>query len=751
VYRSHSWVLATLFVGIVCFSAAQNRATISSISAIGSPNSEITSANITHRVQKIGNAMIDMDRYRGWPGVFNSDENDTSTAAITYPSTPPNVGALTGTGTVFNDPVSGIKGARVTDSCFDPSYVETGSSVCPTGYAMSAQANNVFTVSNGGSEDDNWFNVPDWNNPTLRLMFVLSGGSRHYLVGFNPTTLAISRPFSTVTTGCPLNSGNCTKTGGWAIGGGGLQFSRVSPYKIYANGDTSDATTLQLYDFTAQAPSFTSTPTAAVTVEDYNQPNGNCLPTNFGTALWTDDAGVTTNDALFGAAFSSSAYYHSGLDWQALYSYSTVGFYIQPTVNNPSNDTFEIIAVGTSGSSEPNWETSCLTTCVDGTVTWTNRGNSGSLVGQGSAYWVVLYSPTKGCMAVNTMTGAITADLGWSGATGLTCGPLQCTGTFTSPGTFTIHNVKLSVSGQYMVVAVATDVGGTACPPSNPHIWWIGSEGSNIFYCAEGGPPTGTKGSGHWAAGWTHFVNDPASPLNQWYTRSQSRGGSGTPIAANTTPSCTTNTDSHSSWNMTNTMDTAPFGFTRTTNNLLTTGLFPYDQPTCAWQDEIDLAQSPYLPGAPGIVYREALTFNTQYSTSFNAANNIAEFSSDGQFASVGSDWFNTLGNAAGTSASSIPKGPDWKAGAKRAAAYIITPSSDNLGKYSYANDALDCVSDTTEPTWPTSGAVTDGSCLWENVGVASGENGPRTDVFLWRLKAPQTYLYPDDPFPPTH
>jgi hypothetical protein len=642
----------------------------------------------------------------------------SSLATVVFPPTAPNIGGLTGAGNTFIDPTFGATGVRLTDANFDPS--------------MLGNANNSFSVSNGGSEDDNWFNLGD----TLTL--VGGEGGRFYLVGLNPTTLAISRPYASATSGCPIN--NCSSTGGWAIGAGALGFSRVNPCELYAVGGQLPPNDTLVQSYTFDCPIFANPP-SPVTVENYVQANGNCLPTDFesiGTAgaTWKTDGGVVVGDGMFATAFASSKYYYAGPDWAGSTSYA-LGAVIQPLGNNANNDTFKVTTAGASGGSEPDWNT-CTSTCTDGTVVWTNKGNVAP-AGQGTAYLVVAWSPIKGCISYNTLTGAITADLGWAGGTGLTCGASNCTGTSTAGSAFTIHNVKLSITGTWLTIAITDTISGTYCNASSSGNPWTWVLGTTTVYCAAGTPPPGVDAGGHWANGSLGWINDHGVPLYQFVERTEAASAPGTPVGVNTVPSpdCTVSTDSHMSWNMTNATDTVPFGFTRTTTSLLTSGLMPFDTLPCAWIDEIDMADP---PGGDGLVHRQALTYNTGYSIFFNSANNIATFSQDGRFASVGSDWLNTLGNTGGTSGSCIANGPNWSASATRSANYVLTPSSGNAGGYSYQNlSGASCTSGGTgsEPTtWnqTVGGTQNDGSCVWTNIGVPAGTNACRTDAILWKL-----------------
>jgi hypothetical protein len=59
--------------------------------------------------------------------------------------------------------------------------------------------------------------------------------------------------------------------------------------------------------------------------------------------------------------------------WSGSNSYA-LNTLMQPTSNNPTHLYFKVTTAGTSGSSQPNWSSSCATTCTDSGVTWTNQG-----------------------------------------------------------------------------------------------------------------------------------------------------------------------------------------------------------------------------------------------------------------------------------------------------------------------------------------------------------------------------------------
>ena len=137
------------------------------------------------------------------------------------------------------------------------------------------------------------------------------------------------------------------------------------------------------------------------------------LPSGYtSNSPWTG-AFAMANDGTVGYAAGGAG------EWQAstTYNNTTVGdAFIYPSVNNASNYAFQATTPGTSGSTEPNWHSSCNTvgsTCTDGTTTWTNIGKLG---GQGPGFDLLYYSPTLGARRLNTLTGYIFNASGYSGS-----------------------------------------------------------------------------------------------------------------------------------------------------------------------------------------------------------------------------------------------------------------------------------------------------------------------------------------------
>lgn len=112
--------------------------------------------------------------------------------------------------------------------------------------------------------------------------------------------------------------------------------------------------------------------------------------------------------------------YGGGGPWVgATHVVSSTETFIYPTVNNAGHRGFQATTTGTTGGSEPNWNSTCNAVgqaCTDGTVVWTNIGNLNT---QGPGYDVVNYRPGKGCSRLNTRTGRVTRGTGNIEPTGL--------------------------------------------------------------------------------------------------------------------------------------------------------------------------------------------------------------------------------------------------------------------------------------------------------------------------------------------
>lgn len=263
-------------------------------------------------------------------------------------------------------------------------------------------------------------------------------------------------------------------------------------------------------------------------------------------------------------------------------------------------------------------------------------GNSGGQGGAGSHY-AAAYIPGKGCVVLNTLNGAITADQPFNGMAGLTCTGSGCTGTvpgwttqFGANG-FVIHNLLINKGGDWMGIVpcqvASSGFCGVIClaNPCMGFFWQIATTTIEI--------PQNNLG-GHGTPGYATTVNI----FNGKYTGRQFTSPG---IITTYSPvALSGQVQQHQGWYNDIAGDTYPFlASTFTPGNNLST----YSGP---WFNEI----IGVTPHANAITYRFSPTFNTNQSTAFAVQQAIGAVSQDGRFFAFSSDWMGTLGADNGSS-----------------------------------------------------------------------------------------------------
>jgi hypothetical protein len=253
--------------------------------------------------------------------------------------------------------------------------------------------------------------------------------------------------------------------------------------------------------------------------------------------------------------------------------------------------------------------------------TWSTRGgvsggdtvfgmafsNSGD---QGTGVYAVAYKPGSGCSMLNTQTGQVTGDWG-------------DTGTITIPDRWTIHNSKVSLDGNWLMVSPSTCL-SSSCG-AGPYFWQIGT--TTVNYCGEG-----KRCSGHVTVGYTHIMNNPTTGVQVFRLFSDP-----TPVVLNPIipPGLETPLDEHPSWNNANPVDSVPFFAS------FWSPITPFPAP---WYNEI----SGIAVDGSGAVWRFAHNFITTKSQNFPTEYGIGSVSQDGRFFLWSSDWMGTLGSQSG-------------------------------------------------------------------------------------------------------
>lgn len=246
-------------------------------------------------------------------------------------------------------------------------------------------------------------------------------------------------------------------------------------------------------------------------------------------------------------------------------------------------------------------------------MAYSNTGN------QGSGVYVVVYKVGSGCSVLNTQTGQVGGDWG-------------AKGTINIGDRWTIHNVKLSKDGNWMVV-VATTCLSSACTES-PYFWQVGT--TNVNPCGEGG-----HCSGHWTEGYSHWENNNNSPMGNQLLRPFSDSSANTNLLHSYPPGIDDTLDQHQSWNNVDPDDTLP---------LFSTTYSPTSPFPAAWYNEIIGVAA----DGSGTTWRFAHSFITTRSQNFSTQFAIGGVSQDGKFFIFSSDWMGTLGSESGSATCTI-------------------------------------------------------------------------------------------------
>ncbi len=264
------------------------------------------------------------------------------------------------------------------------------------------------------------------------------------------------------------------------------------------------------------------------------------------------------------------------------------------------------------------------------TPTWNTKGGiSGddtvfamaysNIGGQGSGVYAVVYKVGSGCSVLNTQTGQVRGDWG-------------AKGTINIPDRWTIHNVKLSKDGNWLILS------STACTSANcttqPYFWQVGT--TNVSSCSVGG-----SCSGHFTEGYSHWVNLDNSPMSNQVIRSFYQPASVRNLSNDFPPGIIAPLDQHQSWNNTDPADSVPF-FSVTWSTIS-----PFPAP---WYNEIIGVAA----DGSGKTWRFAHSFITARSQRFSTAYAIGTVSQDGRFFIFSSDWMGTLGSESGSATCTI-------------------------------------------------------------------------------------------------
>jgi len=212
-------------------------------------------------------------------------------------------------------------------------------------------------------------------NTNSTLLFFGNGGAGEISL-FNPLTMACGDANGYVITKDHdlTNPGSASAV---SIFGTGGQFSLTDPTVWYNTESVQDgALSSQVVKYTINPSNGDYTVGPVMADFQYAVP----LAGNGGVSEWQASHSYSYGNYIY-HTLSAAEYY----DWTASWSSFILGDLMVPSVNNPGNCAFKLIATGTTGSTEPMWNTSACTSfapITDGTAQWHPLGGKAVFVFQ---------------------------------------------------------------------------------------------------------------------------------------------------------------------------------------------------------------------------------------------------------------------------------------------------------------------------------------------------------------------------------
>jgi hypothetical protein len=234
---------------------------------------------------------------------------------------------------------------------------------------------------------------------------------------------------------------------------------------------------------------------------------------------------------------------------------------------------------------------------------------------QGTGVYACVFTIGKGFRMLNTQTGVVSGDYG----------PL---GTITLPDRFTLHNVKASKDGGWMVMTITTVFSGTS---KAPFFWNVDTLTVNALGSVARG--------GHWTAGYDEFLNNDSCPYIEFWRHVRRNlsppsaidqpWGLASPFP---TPQAMVGLDDHLSFN--GPRDSMVVSISACRGKEIAE----------AWWDEV----LGFELNGSGKVYRFCHTFTSGVSGNFYKDNAIGMVDQQNRFVAWCSDWMQTLADGRG-------------------------------------------------------------------------------------------------------
>ena len=373
-----------------------------------------------------------------------------------------------------------------------------------------ANKSNISMQVDSGSAD-----VYHWNTTSTRFCIV-DTGQTVFFYEFNPSTMAVTPLYSS------YGSTTLPNTGTMMLPGKICSYSPTLPYIFYAPSNSTgnlDGMILNKWDTTPTTGAPQPTP-----IYNFNS-SPNCLPSSITSSTDPINVGVIGGvDAVFEDAWSTSGAQNTGR-YIAAYKVGSGCSMVQfnsgsvPTVTGDwgsgSTGAVPLICANCQFSPLTISNISVSSSCNSFTHTCVGTITLSALAGVNVGDLLTVSGNSLACtpsglsaLTVSPSTLQVTA------AFPVACGGLSGTGgtlndTTPSPGTFTIHNTKISKNGLYAMIYVETcDTGSVCYNKSSPYYWTIGT--ANVSTNCPNS--AGNLCSGHSTTGANNFYTQYATP-----------------------------------------------------------------------------------------------------------------------------------------------------------------------------------------------------------------------------------------------
>jgi hypothetical protein len=272
-------------------------------------------------------------------------------------------------------------------------------------------------------------------------------------------------------------------------------------------------------------------------------------------------------------------------------------------------------------------------------VDFTDTNFAESFGPQNSTGDVAVYRVGSGCTHLNINTGVVNGDWGSSGS-------------IDESVTAGIHNAKMSLLGDWVVMAVHVCV-GVPCNGQSLNIifWQIGT--LHVRVATEGGSGGDPNFIlGHWTDGAGLWENSDKGNCNSYNETTRAYDTPSTITILIPSGNCPPQSmpgplDQHQSWNNDDSGNHSPIFATNIDNGCNGCTM------TYAWQNEIT-AIAPSASSAAGTVYRLFHHYNTNLSNRSAPSMAATTVSQDGRFVLFVSDWQGTLGSEGGSTSCTV-------------------------------------------------------------------------------------------------